>query len=91
MDVSIADNRLYLVGFWMKMGWLNYSSYELWLMVRHLQQLWIWYIPLGKFDDDLTASEPWESVVNKGNHFLLWPYFKLAKSNDLPRLMVNGE
>ena len=34
----------------------------------------IWkIIHLGKFDQNLTTSKPWESLVNTGNHLLLWP------------------
>ena len=28
---------------------------------------------LGKFDHDLTTTVPWESLIKKGNHSLLWP------------------
>ena len=27
----------------------------------------LWMIYLGKFDHDLTTTEPWESLINKGN------------------------
>ena len=35
--------------------------------------------------NDLTATEPWKILVNKGNHPLLWPEFRLVNYCNLPR------
>ena len=44
----------------------------------------------GRFDHDLTTTELWESLANKGNHPLLWPDFKLLNYSNLPRLMASA-
>ena len=41
-------------------------------------------IYLGKFHDDLTAAEPWKSLVKKGNHPLMAARFRLANYDNLP-------
>ena len=50
-------------------------------------ELAISYIDLGKFDHDLTATEPWNHGFYMGNHPQMAARFRLVKYYNLPRLI----